>query len=120
MSGESRTTDNDDLVRTDRRGLEENNAPSSDQELATANQQLVQSPETILVAGKPQNTADENRLRNQALVTYWVLPLIFLTVVLLGGLRVSSDDGAFIFLPPPLITLVLAVLLMLLFVRGGN
>ncbi|HEX5703898.1 MAG TPA: hypothetical protein VFX97_11905 [Pyrinomonadaceae bacterium] len=59
------------------------------------------------------------RLRNQALVTYWVLPLIFLTVALLGGLRVSSDDRAFIFFPPPLITLVLAVLLMLLFVRGG-
>lgn len=50
---------------------------------------------------------------------YVVLPFIFLTVVLLGGLRVSADDRAFIFFPPPLITLVLAVLLMLLFVRGG-
>jgi len=47
------------------------------------------------------------------------LPLIFLTVALLGGLRVAAEDHAFIFLPPPLITLVLAVLLMLLFVRGG-
>jgi hypothetical protein len=59
------------------------------------------------------------RLRNQALVTYWVLPLLFLTVALLGGLRVGAEDQAFIFWPPPLITLVLAVLLMLLFVRGG-
>lgn len=57
--------------------------------------------------------------RNRALVSYWVLPLIFLTVALLGGLRVSAEDHAFVFLPPPLITLVLAVLLMLLFVRGG-
>ncbi len=57
--------------------------------------------------------------RNRALVSYVVLPLFFLTVALLGGLRVSADDRAFIFLPPPLITLVLAVLLMLLFVRGG-
>jgi hypothetical protein len=57
--------------------------------------------------------------RNRALVRYAVLPFIFLTVALLGGLRVSADDRAFIFLPPPLITLVLAVLLMLLFVRGG-
>ncbi len=40
-------------------------------------------------------------------------------MALLGGLRVSADDHAFIFFPPPLITLVLAVLLMLLFVRGG-
>ncbi|HKB64465.1 MAG TPA: hypothetical protein VKC61_01330 [Pyrinomonadaceae bacterium] len=57
--------------------------------------------------------------RNQALLSYWVLPSIFLTVALLGGLRVGADDRAFIFFPPPLITLVLAVLLMLLFVRGG-
>jgi len=47
-----------------------------------------------------------------------VLPLCFLTVALLGGLRVSADDHAFIFIAPQLITLVLAVLLMLLFVRG--
>ncbi len=60
-----------------------------------------------------------HRVRNQALVSYWALPLIFLTVALLGGLRVSADDHRFIFFPPPLITLVLAVLLMLLFVRGG-
>ena len=59
-----------------------------------------------------------NKLRNQALVSYVVLPLIFLTVVLLGGLRVSGDSHAFVFLPPSLITLVLAVLLVLLFVRG--
>jgi hypothetical protein len=48
-----------------------------------------------------------------------VLPFIFLTAALLGGLRVSAEDHAFVFFPPPLITLVLAVLLMLLFVRGG-
>ena len=59
-----------------------------------------------------------NRSRNQALVSYVVLPFIFLTVALLGGLRVSGDDHAFMFLPPSLITLVLAVLLLLLFVRG--
>ncbi len=47
-----------------------------------------------------------------------MLPFIFLTVALLGGLRISSDDRALIFFPPPLITLVLAVMLMLLFVRG--
>lgn len=57
-------------------------------------------------------------MRNQALVRYVMLPSIFLTVALLGGLRVGGDDRAFIFFPPPLITLVLAVLLMLLFVRG--
>ena len=59
------------------------------------------------------------RSGNQAVVSYWILPLIFLTVTLLGGLRVSAEGHAFIFFPSPLITLVLAVLLMLLFVRGG-
>ena len=34
-------------------------------------------------------------------------------------MRVGAEDHAFVFVPPPLITLVLAVLLMLLFVRGG-
>jgi hypothetical protein len=60
-----------------------------------------------------------NRSKNQALVTYVALPFIFLTVALLGGLRVSNEGHAFMFLPPSLITLVLAVLLLLLFVRGG-
>jgi hypothetical protein len=41
-----------------------------------------------------------------------------LTVTLLGGLRISAEGHAFIFVAPPLVTLVLAILLMLLFVRG--
>jgi hypothetical protein len=62
--------------------------------------------------------AGSNRSRNRALVSFIALPMIFLTVALLGGLRVSADDYVFVFVAPPLITLVLAVLLMLLFVRG--
>ncbi len=53
------------------------------------------------------------------LVRFLLLPTIFLTVALLGGLRVSGETGAFQFVAPPLVTLLLAVLLMLLFVRGG-
>jgi hypothetical protein len=60
----------------------------------------------------------DNRSRNRALVSFIVLPVLFLTVALLGGLRVNTQDHAFIFIAPPLITLVLAILLMLLFVRG--
>jgi hypothetical protein len=60
----------------------------------------------------------EIRSRNRALVRFIALPMIFLTVTLLGGLRVSAEDRVFVFISPPLITLVLAVLLMLLFVRG--
>jgi hypothetical protein len=62
-------------------------------------------------------TAD-NRSRNQALLRFVLLPLLFSTVALLGGLRISVDTRAFVFVAPPLVTLVLAVLLMMLFVRG--
>jgi hypothetical protein len=61
----------------------------------------------------------KNRSRNLSLVSYLLLPFIFLTVALLGGLRVSDGNHAFVFIAPPLITLVLSVLLLLLFVRGG-
>lgn len=60
----------------------------------------------------------ENRLKNKALVGYVVLPFLFLSVILLGGLRVSADDRAFMFLAPSLVTLILSALLVILFVRG--
>jgi hypothetical protein len=60
-----------------------------------------------------------NRSRNRALVDFVVLPFLFLTVALLGGLRVAAESRTFIFNPPPLVTLLLAMLLMLLLIRGG-
>jgi hypothetical protein len=57
--------------------------------------------------------------RNRALVRFVVLPTIFLTVAMLGGVRVSAESRALIFLAPPLITLLLAALLVALFVRAG-
>lgn len=60
----------------------------------------------------------DHQSTNRALVRYLLLPTIFLTVVLLGGLRVSAENGSFLFIAPPLVTLILAVLLMVLFVRG--
>jgi hypothetical protein len=62
--------------------------------------------------------ATDHRSRNSSLVHFVLLPLLFLTVALLGGLRISAEGHAFIFVAPPLVTLVLAVLLMMLFVRG--
>jgi hypothetical protein len=75
-------------------------------------------PSRQMSKNNQQSAISSQQSRNAALVNYVLLPFIFLTVVLLGGLRVSTDDRAFVFFPPPLITLVLAVLLMLLFVRG--
>jgi hypothetical protein len=104
MSNELKTTDSDDLARAERRDVQLRDAEQRDIE-----RQAVTLGAVVL----------DNRSRNRALVNYWLLPLIFLTVALLGGLGVGAEDHAFIFLPPPLITLILAVLLMLLFVRGG-
>ena len=55
----------------------------------------------------------------RAFVHFVLLPVVLLTVALLGGLRVAAGHRAFLFVPPPLVTLVLAGLLMSLFVRGG-
>src|SRR4029453_18431121 len=56
--------------------------------------------------------------RNRALVEFVLLPFLFLTVALLGRLRVDGESRTFVFVAPPLVTLLLAVLLMLLLVRG--
>lgn len=58
------------------------------------------------------------RERNQAVWQFILLPLVFLTVALLGGLRVGIEKQNFIFIAPPLICLILATLLMMLFLRG--
>ena len=48
----------------------------------------------------------------------FALPLVFLTVALAGGFR-AAPGGAIQFLPPSLISLVLALLLLGVMVRGG-
>jgi hypothetical protein len=61
----------------------------------------------------------DNRTRNRALVHFVLLPTIFLTVALLGGLRVTAaGTGALVFVAPPLVTLILSLMLLALFVRG--
>ena len=57
--------------------------------------------------------------RNRALLHFIVLPTMLLTVALLGGLRVDAQTKQFIFIAPPLVTLVMAILLGVLFVRAG-
>jgi hypothetical protein len=52
-------------------------------------------------------------------LNYIVLPLIFLTITLLGGLRLSVETNAFVFLKPALICLVFAAVLLVLFFRAG-
>lgn len=61
----------------------------------------------------------DNRERNRALVEFVLLPTLFLSVALLGGVRVAAGTGALVFVAPPLITLILAAMLLALFARGG-
>ncbi len=55
----------------------------------------------------------------RAFVRYVLLPQVLLTVTLLGGVRLVGKDASLVFLPPPLITLILALLLVALLARGG-
>src|SRR5262245_20945325 len=57
--------------------------------------------------------------RNRELLHFIVLPTILLTAALLGGLRIDGQTRQFIFIAPPLVTLVLAMLLGGLFIRAG-
>lgn len=76
--------------------------------------------ETSLVdaSGRALPTATTHEEKNALYLRYLLLPVIFLTVALLGGLRISGLDGAFIFLKPALICLIFASILLILFVRS--
>ncbi len=55
----------------------------------------------------------------QSLRIYLLLPLFFLTAALLGGLRISSETGEFIFVRPALVCLIFATAMLVLFFRTG-
>lgn len=57
------------------------------------------------------------RVRNLAVREAFILPVVFLTVALLGGFRMSAAGMRF--LPPPLISLVLAMLLLGVLMQSG-
>ena len=61
---------------------------------------------------------DPNSEKTKLYSHYLLLPFIFLTVSLLGGLRIGGENAEFIFLRPPLACLVFAVFLIALFVRA--
>lgn len=60
----------------------------------------------------------DTRSKNLAIWRFVALPLLFLTVALLGGLRVGVEKSEFIFVAPPLVCLILASLLVFLLLRG--
>ena len=74
---------------------------------------LTVSPNKTAMQGPRAGIANHS-----AVPTYMVVPVIFLAVTLLGGLRLGSLDNSFIFLKPPLVCLVFAAVTMVLFFRG--
>ncbi len=68
----------------------------------------------------PKTKSRKPETKNQIFyLQYIVLPSIFLTVALLGGLRLGQAGSDFIFLKPALICLIFAVILLVLFFRAG-
>ena len=68
---------------------------------------------------KPKAKALKPKPKNQkSVLQYIFLPLIFLTVALLGGLRLGAIDNAFLFIRPPLVALIFAAILLVLFFRA--
>ena len=93
----------------------------SDENLNIVDGELLENSESadrILIRSENQKH-DERRAANGGQIQYIFLPLIFLTVALLGGLRLSAEDNAFIFLKPALVCLIFATLLLILFFRSG-
>ena len=61
----------------------------------------------LIDSGKTEQTdnmTQTNRFTNRALLNYVALPMLFLTVVLLGGLRVGTKNRTFILVVSPLVT----------------
>ncbi|MCA1588850.1 MAG: hypothetical protein LC730_05455 [Acidobacteria bacterium] len=65
-----------------------------------------------------QNGARSASSNSKLYLRYFFLPILFLTVALLGGLRVATLYGAFVFVKPPLLCLIFAAILMILCVRA--
>ena len=67
----------------------------------------------------PLNTEKGKSASQKSFLQYMVLPAIFLTVTLFGGLRFGAADNAFLFLRPALVCLIFAAILLLLFFRAN-
>lgn len=66
------------------------------------------------------STDKAQRRHNQAFfLRYLVLPFVFITVALLGGLRIGGADLSLVFLKPPLLCLIFATIMLALFFRSG-
>lgn len=95
-------------------------------ELKTGSETIATRPQETLAEavsekiGKHPQAIAAPEDHGKAYLLYVVLPLIFMTVTLLGGLRLSGTDNSLIFLKPPLVCLIFASILLILFFRSGS
>jgi hypothetical protein len=82
---------------------------------ATGGEDLAAAKTSDIVASKPRPDVSNQRFA----IRYLVLPVAFLTVALLGGLRLAGTDSSLIFLKPALLCLIFASILLALFFRSG-
>jgi hypothetical protein len=83
---------------------------------ATGDEIALDGEEITQVSPRAQKPKIKNQRSN---LQYLFLPFIFLTVSLLGGMRLNALDSAFLFVKPPLIALIFAAVLLVLFFRAG-
>lgn len=115
---------------------EENTVPVIDGELLETVKHFADEEETVVPRvqrsgapaqiRKPKLTKIEVPLAKEkeptdqkSFLLYLVVPMVFLTVTLFGGLRFGEKDNAFLFLKPELVCLIFAAILLLLFFRAG-
>lgn len=82
----------------------------------TEREDLAPSKVADIVIVRPDDSA---RSGQGLFLRYIVLPVLFTTVALFGGLRLSGLDSSFIFVKPPLLCLIFATIMLALFFRSG-
>lgn len=88
-------------------------------EVSTGEEIESAAEEITRVSPRPKTKSRNPKAKNQkSHLQYFLLPFIFLTVALLGGLRLNAGDNAFLFLRPALVCLIFAAILLVLFFRA--
>jgi len=70
------------------------------------------------ISPKTENHFEIQKSPTAKKIIYLILPFIFLTVTLLGGLRLSDKLNDFLFLKPSLVCLIFAAIMLVLFFRA--
>lgn len=89
------------------------------EELVTIEGELEPVGEKTAISKSEKAEISLNSSKNsEAWIQYFVVPLIFLFVALLGGMRLGAENSEFIFLRPALVCLIFATILLILFFRA--